>query len=484
MAFVLIEILFSIRVMCRAACFARSALIKRPFGAFSPIRSRATAGSALVRFVLVTVAFSLACSSSLASSLASSAKLFPYATFTEGRKFVILAPREVEVLHGGNPARLLIYKQAISACGLEGKNLASIEAEFTHFFRHGGPLERGLDSIFPDSFDEIKRRSVTIVVDNFGFKRNIFRSFHIAQVEVDGEETQLIALDCSSLARADWLPSLAHELTHALFARRNLPSWFDEALAQLVEREVDGRIPQLNAQAFTRANEIPPLMVDQAPLPSGSTYALAYLFGEYIKSRWGGWETLRAMARTDNRERLQGFDFLTTAARNAQKSLGERRTPDRAVIERTTAKGFLRFFAAALAIHSQTQSVYNIPGWRGWQGSLDEGSALKEGRLLPGQFALLRLPPSTTSPKLVLTKSEDQNKDRNQASRETSLPETDLPETYLIITWNNEYRIIPQATPGEGIVVDPKILQRAGPFARKIVLTINFSRQPLDFHWQ
>jgi hypothetical protein len=386
--------------------------------------------------------------------------LLPYATFTKDRQFAVLAPRKATPIRGDYPVEVFAYDEALAQCDLTP---AQIEGAFAKIFRQDGKLERSLKKLFPEPLAELPKQKRIVLLDAFGPKRHIFRSFFIRDIgEADKSAqgpVQLIGLDCSIFVRSDWASLLGHELTHALLTRLNLPSWFDETLAQLIEVEAGGKVPEFTLDAFSQSDKLPPLLDERRPLQGDGSYALTYLFGKYLISRWGGWTTLQAMLGQAH-EASEQQDFWTRAAALAQKSLSQRKFP-KALVERATAKGLIRFFAAALVLHSNSEPFYQIPGWRGWRRPLEEGLACSESHLAPGQFQVLAYP-SSGQPRLEWA------------------PGAQV-EAYPILAWNDGFTITPRDEATHKFPENPKILASAGVAPRHFVLVLNFDSKPAHF---
>jgi hypothetical protein len=141
------------------------------------------------------------------------------------------------------------------------------------------------------SLAAIKKRKITILIDDF----SSFAGHHpeYASYFIHDADGPVIGLDCSSaIARSYWLPSLAHEMVHALLDGKGMDSWWEEAVAQSVESEVGGEQPGLALQDLGNSKRIPILLDQRRPLPDHDAYAISYLFGKYLRAMFGGWPTL------------------------------------------------------------------------------------------------------------------------------------------------------------------------------------------------
>jgi hypothetical protein len=240
-----------------------------------------------------------------------------------------------------------------------------------------------------------------ILVASLGQGREYYSSFFIEKMP--GLKRPTIILDCDSIARRYWEPELAHELAHAWNFARGLPPWTNEMIAQLVEADAGGARPERSlerfhaelsvAEAGTDPRPIPPLLTQSRLPESSKAYAFNYLFGKYLLTRWGGWETLRAMiAPVDSTssasaaqkacaklstsfERMTCLGGLSLAARGFEKKL----------VDRMTAQGLLRYFAIATILNSPLERLYSIPRWSG-MGAQAAREPHPGTMLEPGQF--------------------------------------------------------------------------------------------------
>ncbi|MGZ3773256.1 MAG: hypothetical protein ACXVCY_02185 [Pseudobdellovibrionaceae bacterium] len=329
-------------------------------------------------------------------------ELFPYPTFTGKREFTVLAPREIIPVQTRSSLSVFIFKSAYESCSL---NLDEVQKRFDDILNAKGILFNSLANLFSNSQNSIYSRlskKLVIAVDDFGERRGVFNSFFLSEVvDTHGSPHSMIVLDCTQMARGYWLPSLAHEITHALFAYEgerhsvDVPdSWFEEGLAELMEVNAGGMQPEMDTHVFAKTSpaNIPTLLETRRPLLSKENYALSYLFVEYLYYRWGGWEMLRAMtgqnslsAESPCHSRL---DFLDHASCLAQNYFSNQSRPP-ALTEKMTRNGLLRYFAVALTLNLSSYPMYSIPGWSGWTDLSMEPQTLNSVSSIPGQIQIL-----------------------------------------------------------------------------------------------
>ncbi|MGZ6442172.1 MAG: hypothetical protein ACXWRU_19100 [Pseudobdellovibrionaceae bacterium] len=330
------------------------------------------------------------------------AETFPYPTFTEKREFTVIAHREVVRVKTKFPLSVLIFKSAFESCSL---NLPEVQKRFDDIANADGILFSSLSNLFPDPQIALSNRmpkNLVIAVDDFAKRRGVFNSFFLNEVvDANGSRHSMIVLDCTQMARGYWLPSLAHELTHALFAYNKethhggeIDSWFEEGLSELMEVDAGGMQPVMDIHALAQMppDRLPSLLEMQRPLSSKENYALSYLFANYLYYRWGGWETLRVMAGLDTSSAesscLSRKDFLDRSSCLAQSHYFSR-SDSPALAEKMTRNGLLRYFAVALTLNLSSFPMYSIPGWSGWADFSSMSQTLISTSLASGQIQTL-----------------------------------------------------------------------------------------------
>jgi hypothetical protein len=331
--------------------------------------------------------------------------------FTEDRKFIVNereAATEIDV--GIDGIKVSVFDRAVTERKLD---LRAIQQELREALQPRSPLWKVLNLLFPsDSRERFRKTGIPILIDDFSqfsSRRPIFASYFLR------EPIRVIGLDSSELARAYWLPSLAHEITHALLVEMNLESWWEEALAQLIERQVGGMQPELTLKTLGEDGPLPFLLDAARPLALRKNYALSFLFAKYLSAVGGGWQGLRIASRLDGadlaspRGRMDASsDTLTELSRRLRHSQEQelrRSGPDSAEphelpgtagslnspllsSDKLTREGLLRFFIMALVINHPRYARYRIPDWN---GVLNSERNLEGLSLEPGQFVLSKL---------------------------------------------------------------------------------------------
>lgn len=307
---------------------------------------------------------------------AGASELFDRPIFTKSRNFIITTPRAAIPIAG--PIKTHLFQEASATCGVTADKISS---KLQFLLSETSPLWNTLDRLFPKSRDQAISRGIVILIDDFSQFAGDSPEF--ASYYLPGSPP-IIGLDCSKLARSYWLPSLAHEFTHALLNGHDEESWWEEGLAQLLEKDAEGEQPVLTLQHLETTSILPPLLETRRPLPSRESYAIAQLFVHYVQFELGGWPMLQAMSGLEDFQSADcetDLDFLskiTCRGRAFAANTSVRLNP-----EKLTRSGLLRYFAVALTLNDPATSHYSIPEWSGW--TLPRSP--KSGSLLPGQFA-------------------------------------------------------------------------------------------------
>jgi hypothetical protein len=306
------------------------------------------------------------------------------------------ASREDAVEVQGAEIPTWLFQSAAQSCSLD---LSSLRDSIHHLVKEGSPTLIALGNLVPDPLQEIENLKLKILIDDFGEGREKYTSFFLPSWEDD--PTHFIILDCGPTSQRYWQASLAHELTHALMVTQNLEIWFEEGLAQMVEIRAGGFQPDRAEESFKSVAQVPPLFNLQRPLIGHDIYALTYLFDQYVFSRFGGWETLKAMAGIGTA--CNGSSWYERATCQGAQSLLSRGLNDLA--EKMTPEGLFRFFAVALTLNDSDFPLYSIPGWTGFEGE----SSVSPLHLEPGEIVKLNPKSSASIPSGVesyLIKSE------------------------------------------------------------------------------
>lgn len=275
--------------------------------------------------------------------------------FTKERQFLVqeAQPAEEIVLSETN-IKVLIFKKAQSSCGISTANL---QRKMQEMLSPSSSLWKKLDPLFPNSFRMVESQRLQILIDNFsdfGSENPIFASYFLRR------PLEVIGLDCSARAQAYWLPSLAHEITHALLADRNVESWFEEGLAQLIETQAGGQQPELTLNSLAaKAPAVLSVREQRRPLPDRQSYAMSFLFTNYLHAAFGGWAVLREMITSaQSQSSLDGLIAQAAPVVPRGTLLG----PDK-----MTRAGLLRYFYMSLVMNNSEDKRYKIPGWEGFR---------------------------------------------------------------------------------------------------------------------
>ena len=328
----------------------------------------------------------------LCSKVARADLTFPRPIFTQDRKFQILAPARVIKVAAQIPFPVFAFEDSLSQCPL---NMAQVSTQLERSFTKGSRLEQALSLLDPQFLDALSHLKVTIVLDDFGGRNEIFRSFYLPNQPEKGDG--IIALDCSQQTQEQWESILAHEIVHVLSQDRGLESWFEEGLAQLIEVQSGGNKPWRSAASVKKLNLIPNVFETQRPLPSTESYGLAFLFVKYLESNWGGWPLLSALYHSDYSpvEPKEG-KFLELLTSFARKFLDQAQY-DSHLTAKMTPKGIFQNFVMALMLHRLGHPFYSLPDWPGF--SSEPASNLPPYPLEKGQW--IRIKPDLNLEKMI-----------------------------------------------------------------------------------
>jgi hypothetical protein len=290
-------------------------------------------------------------------------------------KIISTSSAEVKPLSNSS-ASVFVFRSAIQSCALD---LDAVRRQINDAFAKDSRVFEALKNISADPESEIAKLHLTFLIDDFGDQRTEYTSFYLRQPT--GFSGPVIILDCALASRFYWLPSIAHELTHALLAKYKPEPWFDEGLAQMVEIAAGGFEPMRAEEILRSSEDPPPLFQQDWPLVGHDSYAMMYLFTTYLSANFGGWQTLRAFAGLTDTENCHERDWKAAATCRARASLTNRNLSNLA--EKMTPDGILRFFAVAMTLNIPSFPMYAIPGW---QGFLSAPKSSVSQSLLPSQF--------------------------------------------------------------------------------------------------
>lgn len=282
------------------------------------------------------------------------------------------------------PVELLVFDQAARRCKLD---LEETRGRISLILDSKSALWERLDRLFPKSLEQVRMKKIQILIDDFSrFSPDENAAFTSYFVHLN---SGTIGLDCQPLQQSYWLPSLAHELTHALADGLELNSGWEEGLAQRMERDIGGAQPDLTISHLINATTLPPILETRRPLLSRESYAINALLVNYVSQEFGGWPVLRATIEAAPPEcaniALDFLSLITCKGRHAVQSpyLAQKLTHD----------GLLRYFYMALTMNNPNSMHYKIPRWAGF-AHLAEGPP---ATLKPMQAAVFSNPDALSS---------------------------------------------------------------------------------------
>lgn len=214
---------------------------------------------------------------------------------------------------------------------------------------------RILKNFFPD-FSTRDLSGLNIRVENFG-EDKLYRAFFTPG---SNSQSGTIRLDCSLGSVLSWPSLLAHELAHFHGEDRNLSSWMQELLAQVIEVNAS---PYYNFERFNTLrdkNRILSFFSEEKPFQNHETYAVNMMFGLYISQNFNGSPVYKSLNRD-----IQTLEDFTKKLR--QFTVGNSQFDW--IRESLTPEHLIRHFALAMNINQTTRNggtIYKIPGWRGF----------------------------------------------------------------------------------------------------------------------
>lgn len=281
------------------------------------------------------------------------------AYFSEQRDFYISAPVRGEWL-SRDPFRIFIYDEAKKSCPIKAHQIQNRISEFNE---DGVRFWKKMNTILTNIQMLVNKKNIFIAIDDFSEKRKIFSSYHLKDSPIAGQN--LIVLDCQSFQNEDWKSLLGHELIHAALADKNAPIWIEELLAQtveylLTEKWPDEKINLLRAQSF-----LPSPVSQNRPFLDNSTYAMNFLFGQYLIKKLGGPVVLRALNPLIDESRchknLDLEQFICRLKVMSGGMLGD--------LSWLNQDSLLQNFTVAMQINRDevsTKGFYSVPGWNGF----------------------------------------------------------------------------------------------------------------------
>ncbi|MBN21713.1 MAG: hypothetical protein CL678_10540 [Bdellovibrionaceae bacterium] len=285
------------------------------------------------------------------------AQEIPSFTVSKDRQFHYLTHRKAEALKGDFPFSLYVYKSKKKQCA---KNSFQIINEFNKIIKDSLFLKQ-LDWLQSSVEDSILSKDLYVVLDDFGENPH-FLSFYVHQVLK--KPIDLISIDCLTRSQPYWSTYLIHELTHYILRKKNLPSWFEEGLAQTIEINLQGSRPLLSINRLKESHKIPDFFIEPKPFKDPLSYGMSFLFVNYLKNHFGGEALLKEMIRSSYSKNFLKETITSIANKDSLNLSSE-------VKEKFTPLGILRHFAAAFAIGNSKKEFFDIQYWKGFSWSIN-----------------------------------------------------------------------------------------------------------------
>lgn len=216
----------------------------------------------------------------------------------EDRTFALNAAAEgswiiTNNIHDHKDIKFFIFDSISKTCPV---SKSSIQEKVQELFRGSNGnyfYWENLNKIIDQYYELIAGKPIYVTIDNFGDQAKLYKSYHLKNTPQDGDS--LISLDCRSFEDESWKFHLAHELVHAIFANLDTPIWLEEILAQTAEFMGDDRWPEELIDTLKNKSTLPSPLSTQRPFPTNETYAINFLFGQYLIKNWGFENTMTAL---------------------------------------------------------------------------------------------------------------------------------------------------------------------------------------------
>jgi len=255
------------------------------------------------------------------------------------------------------PINTFVYAKAQEYCSLD---LNTVQAKLSNLLNSSeSVMISSIRTVLPN-FKISDLNDLTILIDSFGKATSAFRSFYI-HPKVNSPAA--ISLDCAPASRASWSGLLGHEIIHHLNHNRNLSSWMDEMLSQVVEVRASMAFPYPRVQTLQNISNIPGFFAADQTFKSSEQYATNLLYGMYLSQNFGGSEVFQFL----NRNVVSLADLAGGLLR-----FTEGKSQYDYIRNHINGKGLIRNFALALNINQPILnggSVYQVPGWTGFSSS-------------------------------------------------------------------------------------------------------------------
>ncbi|HWU44727.1 MAG TPA: hypothetical protein VN132_14845 [Bdellovibrio sp.] len=197
---------------------------------------------------------------------------------------------------------------------------------------------------------------VQISIEDFGPQKK-YRGFY----SHDSDKNRgVIRLDCERGSIMYWPALFAHEVAHHLNENKNLSSWMDEMLAQLVEAQASPFFSYPRFDFIKSSAIVPSFFSPEKPFSSSAMYAANMLFGFYISENFRGYRLFQTLTHDVN--------TLNDFAQRLRDYTVDQSQFDW-IRDHLSAEDLIRFFALALNINLPTRNggtLYVVPGWSGF----------------------------------------------------------------------------------------------------------------------
>ncbi len=150
-----------------------------------------------------------------------------------------------------------------------------------------------LDQIIPNAQSLLAEKDIIVAFSKLSENLKHNKAFHIKNAPKIKQN--LITIDCSTILSGEWTSLLAHEFIHVILSDKNVPSWLEELLAQTAEFFIKNETPYNPSEVLQDKQNIPSPIILQRPFPSKESYAVNFLFGQYLMSEYGVSMALQAL---------------------------------------------------------------------------------------------------------------------------------------------------------------------------------------------
>lgn len=295
------------------------------------------------------------------------------------------AERSAKLLLQAEQLKIYQFESSSAECMNSGGESAGQIKQLLGPGSPGSNLKKDFTKLMGKAFPLIQKNGLLVFFDRLK-DHNISSSAFFLR-NYPGRSEPAMLLDCSLINNRYLAPALAHELVHYQFRKENIPSWFEEGLAQTLEFQSGGEHPQNSLSLLSENEKLPSLFDLSRPLRNKLSYPLSFLFLRYLTDQFSavspqGTGLIAAMLDSDPKlcsgttwEEMicRGRNFLIKAQAPKEQ------------IHRFTPKGLLRYFALALTLNHQKFHYYSISDWMGFKNFTQEWPT--EGLALgPGQF--------------------------------------------------------------------------------------------------